>query len=169
MNRTATRLTVAITAAALGALAIHTNIASACGSYGMSDEVQVQWAVEDHLAAVKSGDQALFNAVWADSGKHVKMVASAEVGHTIESEPIKTAFSRWAKTPDPKMASKIQMLDIVDEQMAFAKVDVTWHGSTYTEYLTLFKINGQWKLVEKMHVGERTAPKTKTKVVVPGY
>lgn len=166
MNRTTTRLAVAVAAAALGALTIHTSVATACGSYGMSDEIQVQWAVEDHLAAVRTGDQALFASVWADSGKHVKRIASVEAGHAIESEPIKAAFSRWAKNPDPKMTSKIQMLDVVDEQMAFAKVDVTWHGSSYTEYLTLFKVNGQWKLVEKMHVGERAAPAT---AVVPGY
>ena len=156
-HRPITRFAIALVAAALCAYSVNTNLASACGP--VSDELMVRWVVGDHLRAVKTADADLFDSVWADSGKHVKMIDGGELGFRVESEPIKTAFARWATEPDQDMQWTIEMVDVVDGRMGFAKVAVTWHGTTYIEYLTLFKLDNEWKLVEKTHLGERVAPK----------
>lgn len=137
--------------------------ADACGSYGLpTDEELVQRTIMRHLHALTKGDRKAVNASWSlDAGRTTTLVSEGGV-EKIRSEAIGNASRRWAKNKDEKMTWKIEQLD-VDQNAAFAKLAITWHGQKRVEYLTLLKVNSAWTLVGKVHVAAEplaTASKT---------
>lgn len=133
-------------------LAVAHRHAEACGgNYGPpTDEQLVQRTIMRHLHALTRGDRKAVNASFSlDAGRTVTLVSESGVDK-IRSEAIGNASRRWAKNKDDKMTWKIEHMD-VDQNAAFAKLAITWHGQKRVEYLTLLKVNSTWTLVSKVH------------------
>ncbi|MDH3583525.1 MAG: nuclear transport factor 2 family protein, partial [Phycisphaerae bacterium] len=51
----------------------------------------------------------------------------------------------------------IQKIDVVSDRMAVARVVLHFEDATFNDFLTLFKVNGQWKIVHKTFLAQGTA------------
>lgn len=51
--------------------------------------------------------------------------------------------------------SKILSVDIVDERMALVKLSLKTKNSDYVDYLTMYKRNNKWRIVNKMFIDTR--------------
>ena len=60
--------------------------------------------------------------------------------------------------PNPEYGKdwEILSLDVVDGQLAVAKVDISRRGGSYVDYLVLYKLGNGWRIVTKTFVA-RTA------------
>jgi hypothetical protein len=132
--------------------------AEACGSYRPPTDTQlVQQTIFRHLRAVTQGDQKAVKANWSQGvGRSTTLVSAGGVDK-VQTLTIGTASRRWARNADSKMKWKIEKTD-VDQNAAFAKLSITWHGQKRIEYLTLLKVNGTWTLVGKVHVAAEAKP-----------
>lgn len=68
------------------------------------------------------------------------------------SVPIRDAIKRWTSRPADESWGKMLSIDIVDRRMAGAKVEMLYRGHIYIDLLSLYKINGDWKIVNKTFV-----------------
>ncbi len=65
---------------------------------------------------------------------------------------IRDAIKRWTSRPADKSWGKVLSIDIVDGHMAAATVEMIYRGHIYLDLLSLHKINGDWKIVNKLFV-----------------
>lgn len=151
----------AIAAAAF--LTLPASNADACGPFDVTDEMRVGWAISSHMNAVKSADSKAFARIW-----NTRIGQSTAVdGTRVRTEPIMVAFRRWSANPDKAMTWKVDRIDVIGGLLATVKLQMTWHGQKRIEYITLAKAKGQWKLVGKVHIGEK--PVVAKKAVASPY
>ena len=68
------------------------------------------------------------------------------------SVPIRDAIKKWTSRPADESWGKVLSIDIVDGRMAVSKVEMLYRGHIYIDLLSLYKINGDWKIVNKTFV-----------------
>ena len=117
-------------------------------------EKQVRDVINLHFEGIRKGDASMLKQAWDVPNAHVKHVASGRV----TMAPIEKSIKLWTSKPAPKATSEILSVDVVGNQMAMAKVKLNWHGGDFTDYLTLLKTRGGWKIVEKTYVGRALSP-----------
>lgn len=61
------------------------------------------------------------------------------------------------KAAGPSYGSDVEILsvDVADDTVAVVKVEIAFHGGTYIDYLTLYKVDHAWKIVAKTFVTRR--------------
>ena len=117
-------------------------------------EKQVRDVINLHIDGIRKGDAAVLKTAWDMKNAQVKHV----VGGRVQSASIAKSIELWAAKPAPKATGEILSVDVVGKQMAMAKLRLSWHGSHFTDYLTLFKTAQGWKIVEKTYVGKSRSP-----------
>ena len=60
------------------------------------------------------------------------------------------AAREWPRHPDQQASGEIISIDSVDNKMAVAKVHLFYDGSDFIDYLSLYKLNNEWKIVNKI-------------------
>jgi len=155
MNRIARNALALITLTALTLGAFVTS-ALACGP--PPAEVAVQWAVSDHMRAIKAGDAKTLKHVWLPTAK-VTAINAKGVAKTGKIAP---AIRKWTRTPDKKMTFKLGNIAVTGNT-ATVNLTLTWHGQKYSEVLTLTRQNSwSWKLAAKTHTALGKPAPTRT-------
>ena len=73
----------------------------------------------------------------------------------VKSSDLKKALKTWASKPSPESTGKIHMVDVLNNKLAVAKISLKWNGNEYYDYVTLAKVNNQWKIISKVYLSKK--------------
>jgi len=77
---------------------------------------------------------------------------------SVTVDPVDAAIQRWTKSASPGSEGKVVSVAIHGDRIAVVTIEFTRKNSSETqnlnEFLTLFKLNGAWKIVNKTYVGK---------------
>ena len=136
-------------------------------STSMSDEADdqaIRAVVDQYFRGVVNADRELLEGAWhAARGVQMQYVKSLGVREPeFESVPIDVAIEWWTRVKAKSSSGKVLSVDIVEGEMALVKFDFRYEHMQFIDYLTLMKIKGEWKLVNKSYyriMPERKADK----------
>lgn len=127
--------------------------ALAGGEDGSSSEAAVRAAVQHYIDGAATGKEEEFNTAWDVQAGHMKFVRKGDDGKEfVYVVPIADAIKHWCAAPPAESWGKITDVSIVDDKMAHVKVEMLWQGTIWVDYLSLLKVNGDWKIVSKLFV-----------------
>ncbi len=122
------------------------------------DEESVRETVDAYFRGVTQADRSLLEKCWDVENAHMKYVRKDDDGKEwVRVVPIADAFDRWTRKPETNSSSKVLSLDIVEGKMAVVKYEFFYGDMEYIDYLSLYKIGGEWKIVNKIFVGKKKA------------
>ena len=113
-------------------------------------------AVELYLNACYEGNGEMINQAFHESAHLYSLDADKALSDELRDEfaqHIDTPPS--AKTLNAPREEEILMIDFSGEDTAIAKVAMLAHGTLYTDYLFLGRIQGDWKIVSKFYTGKK--------------
>ena len=116
------------------------------------DEARIREVVDLYFNGVVNADRALLERAW-DRNAHMKHVKADRDGiEAVHVVPIDVAFEWWTRVKAKTSLGKVLSVDIVDGKMAFVKFEFHYNKLDYIDYLSLYKVNGEWKIVNKTFV-----------------
>lgn len=121
---------------------------------GSEAEKAVIAVVEDYFWGRQNGDQERLLRGFLDMGD-LKGVRQQDGVEVLNIEPLSAFRGRLTKPMGMDTKGEILAIDIVDDKLAWVKLTLDSKVNTYTDYLMMYKINGQWKLVNKMFTNRR--------------
>lgn len=117
------------------------------------DHEEIRRVVYDYFVGVSEADTARLERAWEASAGHWKGIETDTNGNeTVRVEPTFDSIERWAKGPKKSASGDIQSLEVIDRRLAIVKFDFQLGDDRYLDVLTLYKLNGEWKLINKMFV-----------------
>jgi hypothetical protein len=127
-----------------------------------NDETAIREAVQFYYDGYLKADSTILLKAFDMEAGTMKIVRS-EAGRPEETRSIfiSEAIRRWSSrepfsSKEVKMSFvKILSTDIVDGKMAVSKVDVKFGEKRYIDYLSLYKTNGLWRIVNKIFVDKK--------------
>ncbi|HSE46161.1 MAG TPA: nuclear transport factor 2 family protein [Gemmatimonadales bacterium] len=139
-------------ASALLLLALITTPLTAQNS-ATGDEAQVRAVVESYLHGLKFNDvESLRKAFWPDA-KLFFVDKKGSLGQLTQSQWY--AMFAGSAGKEEKGDLKIAALEVTRD-IASVKVVENYPGSRYTDYLSLVRFDGAWKIVNKIYTSEKT-------------
>jgi hypothetical protein len=122
-----------------------------------NDHQDVVNTAYNYFNGVSNGDQALLAKTFEMDYGHMKMVSiDKETGQEyIKTVPFKE-FAGYFNTPTKDTwQANVLSVDIVDGKMAMVKLDFDTPKTHYVDYLVMYKINNQWRIVNKTFTMEK--------------
>ncbi len=130
--------------------------------FGQKNEVQkrVHEAVQNYYQGYLHNEAAPLAKAFDLENGHLKALQkdSASARQFVRVYPMQQVAERWvSKKPfsDAQKAQshlKILSTDILQEQLAVVKVELKAGEKVYIDYLSLYQVNGEWKIVNKVFV-----------------
>lgn len=114
---------------------------------------EIRKVVKLYYEGITRADRSKLELSFALKQSHVNFIDKDKDG--IERVYIVTtnfAFDGWSKESARTSKGEVLSLDIVDEKMAFIKFDLQYNLQRYIDYLTLYKINGDWKIIHRSFI-----------------
>ena len=123
--------------------------------YESAEEAAVRTAVGYYIDGAKSADPADFQKAFAVDVADMKYVwKDKETGvESLVSVPITKAIENWTKAGKARSWGKVVDVRIVDDKLAHATIELEWQGNLYVDVMSLYKVNEEWKIVNKTFVG----------------
>ena len=126
-------------------IAIASSAAFAQQSTG--ETAAVRQVIEDHyFKAHATGDGSVLKGYFVDEGRmmwvqdgHLRVRTSADYIAGFGGKP---------SADEAKRKRRIVMTDVAGD-VAVAKVELDYPGTFFTDYFTLAKLNGEWKIIHK--------------------
>ncbi len=134
------------------------NVRGGEGAVGGGDDAAIRKTVDLYYQGVIGADRKSIELAWdvvSGDMKHVRHVGGADA---ITVTPIGTAIDWWTRVKAKHSSSKVLSVDIVGGKMATVKFQFVYDKWNYTEFLTLFKLSGSWKIVNKTYVKKLVKP-----------
>lgn len=120
------------------------------------DEKAIRDAGKNYYRGVINADRTRLEAAWAVDDAFMQVVNRDKEGiEQVLTIPIATALDWWTETSARTSKGEVLLFDIVDNKMAFLKFSFTFNEKEYIDYLTLMKINGEWKIIHKTYVARK--------------
>ena len=133
-------------------LAVATLCVTAPGPFTVAARQQpadagVRKAIEDHyFKAHATGDGAFLKGTFIDEGR-MMWVQDGQLRIRTSAEYI-SGFQGKPQPDEAKRTRRILMTDVTGD-VAVAKVELNYPGVVFTDYFTLLRIGGEWKIVHK--------------------
>jgi hypothetical protein len=118
-----------------------------------SDEDQVRAAVQQYFRGHATGDGAEMCKPFLPTA-HVEGLRSNQfVSWTVEEY-----CALFKGTPAPDEASRVRRIDSIDVTgtAAIARATLVHGGTTFVDYFVLLKVDGAWKIANKVYVSRPT-------------
>ena len=128
--------------AAIRAIVIAALLASSAPGFADDDIAAVRATVFDYFDGINEKDRERIDRAFDDSA-YLKSVAD---DGTLRAEPIAEAKARWMEAAARSRTGSILSVDVFDGRVARVVFDF---DGVYVDFLTLFKIDGEWKIVDK--------------------
>jgi len=147
-----------ITAAALVGVLAWDNVRGVEGAADSGDDAAIRKVVDLYYHGVAEADRPSLELAWdvvAGDMKHVRHASNVDA---VTVTPISTAIEWWTRVKAKKSSLKVLSVDAVDGKMATVKLQFVYDKWDYTEFLTLFKLSGSWKIVNKTYVKKLAKP-----------
>ncbi len=122
-----------------------------------AEEPGVRAALSAYLEGHATGQAEAFRRAFQPEAR----MLYAKDGHLVKTEIaeyIARAPGKPAADEDRRRRS-IDFIDIVGDA-AIAKLTLTYPEVTFTDYMTLLKIDGEWRIVSKVFSADRKNPKS---------
>jgi hypothetical protein len=122
-----------------------------------AEEPGVRAALNAYLEGHATGQADAFRRAFNPEAR----MLYAKDGHLVKTEIaeyIARAPGKPAADEDRRKRS-IDLVDIVGDA-AIAKITLTYPEVTFTDYMTLLKIDGEWRIVSKVFSADRKNPKS---------
>jgi putative lumazine-binding protein len=117
------------------------------------DHDAIRAVIQDYFEGVSGANTAPLERAWESSAGHWKGIETDVAGYeTVKVEPIFDSIERWAKGPTKDASGEVLSLEVIDGQIAIVKFDFQLGNDRYLDILSLYKLNGEWKLINKMFV-----------------
>jgi hypothetical protein len=134
-----------IAAAALAALAVSSSAWTRAGAEG-AEEQAVRAAIEHYFRGHATGDGAHFRKVFHPDSK---LFAVRDGKYwTLTSEEYIARAGGKPPADEAERKRRVEMVDI-SGNAAVAKVVLDYPSVKFTDYMSLLKIDGEWKIVNK--------------------
>lgn len=115
-----------------------------------ADDAAIRHVVAEYIAGWREGDVERLRKIFAEDHGHIIWRSDGEDGDTIQSVTFREALEKRKTNSGYGMPYRIESLDIVDGVLAVVKFNVERAGKgSYIDYFTLYKSNGEWKVVVK--------------------
>lgn len=111
-------------------------------------EAEIRDVVADYFWGRQNGDQVRLERAFELENGHFKFVRRDETDSLVSMTLGDFAARMDASIPTPN-EGRIMMMDIVDEQMAFVKLELAGTNRTFIDYFILYRIDGAWRIVNK--------------------
>jgi len=127
--------------------------------YESAEEAAVRDAVGFYIKGAASADAADFERAFAVDVADMKWVRKdRETGvETLGSRPISEAIESWTKAGKGESWGKVVDVRIIDDKLAHATIELLWQEHLYVDVMSLYKLNGEWKIVNKTFVSRGRA------------
>ncbi|MDP5306789.1 nuclear transport factor 2 family protein [Paracoccus spongiarum] len=117
------------------------------------DHQAIRLVIQDYFEGVSSADRAPLDRAWdAGSGHWKGVVTDPGRVETVKVEPIADSIRRWAAGTPGTSTGRIVALEVIDGQLAIVKFELQLGDERFLDVLSLYKVNGTWKLVNKVFV-----------------
>ncbi|HYE47993.1 MAG TPA: nuclear transport factor 2 family protein [Azospirillaceae bacterium] len=115
-----------------------------------ADEAGVRAAVEDYFWGRQNGDRDRLARGMMLEGGDLKGVAEKDGKEVLTQTPMADYAGLNTRPRGLPTEARLQAVDIVDGRMAWVKLRLEAADRDITDYLLLYKIDGAWKIVNKM-------------------
>ena len=122
------------------------------GTGTSADYASVHAVIDSYFEGARTATSAPFEKAWELENGRIVLVRQKDGVDGVVSVPIRDAIKRWTSKPAEESWGKVLSIDIVDGRMAAAIVEMLYRGHVYIDLLSLYKINGDWKIVNKTFV-----------------
>lgn len=119
-----------------------------------SNKANIEKAIDNYITGWRTGDAGLLEQAFDLDAGVIIWVDKSEDSEKSKSMLLSDMIKRSKAHPGYGVGYKIQNLDIIESQLAVAKVKIPRSSSNsyYIDYLQLQKINEDWKIVLKSFV-----------------
>lgn len=105
---------------------------------------------------------AYFEGVSEGNPLKLRKALAVEVGHwkgkerlpngteCVRVESFQESVKRWSNSSHDGCEGRLMSTEIVSDEVAVVKLVFNLDGDEYLDVLTLYKLNGEWKIVNKM-------------------
>jgi hypothetical protein len=130
---------------------------SAGGSFAQdsaeeAEESAIQAVLEDYIVGWREGDPERLSRAFASETGTIMWVGSEDGREVLQSMTFGAAVARGKSNLSYGLEWRVGSLDVVDSHVAVAKLYISRSGGSYVDFLTLYKIDGMWKIVNKAFV-----------------
>ena len=105
----------------------------------------IQTVVFDYFDGINTKNRKRIERAFS---KTAQLKSPAEDG-TVKFEPIADAIERWMEGKAKERIGKVLSIKVTEGQVAEVKFDF---DGEFIDFLTLMKLNGQWKIVDKVFI-----------------
>jgi hypothetical protein len=114
-----------------------------------ADTAAVRKAIEDHyFKAHATGDGNALKGYFVDEGR-MMWVQDGQLRVRTSTDYI-SGFSGKPPADEASRKRRIVMTDVTGD-IAVAKVELDYPGTFFTDYFTLARLNGEWKIIHKTY------------------
>jgi protease I len=121
------------------------NADDAKGHAGDEEVAAIQAAVFDYFEGINEKDRTRLESAFDTSAQ----LKSPDGDGAVKVEPIADAIARWMSGNPQQRKGKILKLDITEDQVAQVVFD---YDGIFVDFLTLLKLDGKWKIVDKVFI-----------------
>jgi hypothetical protein len=136
----------------VGTLVILSALTTAVAAQEPPEEALVRQTVETYLHGLKFNDVASFKKAFLPDAKLFFVKKDGSLGQLTQEQWYKGFEASAGKEEQGTL--KIVAVDRTGTA-ASVKVREDYPASSYTDYVSLLKLNGEWKIVNKIFVAER--------------
>jgi protease I len=120
-------------------------LGAAAGRSADGDFAAIRAAVFDYFDGINEVSRKRLERAF-DPGAELKNVGA---DGTIVAQPIDEVIERWMAKQPAERAGEILSIDVTDGEIARVVFD---YNGDYIDFLTLAKVKGQWKIIDKVFV-----------------
>ena len=118
-----------------------------------SDVAGVERAIELYFEAARTHDAELFEEAFDVPNAHLKALRSRPgEPDEVRVVPIRDAIASWVLGEPEPSSGRILSIDVLDGKLATATLEIVFKGRTYVDVMSLYRVSGQWKIVNKVYV-----------------
>jgi hypothetical protein len=115
-----------------------------------TDKEAIHQVLEDYIVGWRDGNAELLSRAFATESGTIMWVGSQDDQQVLQSMTFEAAIARGKSNSSYGLEWQVLSLDVVDSSVALAKLDISRSRGSYIDFLTLYKIDGSWKIVNKV-------------------
>ncbi len=117
------------------------------------NEKEVRAAMDLYIKGAATAEATYFEQAFAVEIADMKSVRTNDEGvQEVRVRSIKDAIVSWTSAPAQESWGKILDVKIIDDKLAHSTVELLFGGYIYVDVMSLYKVNDQWKIVNKTYV-----------------
>lgn len=117
-------------------------------------EEGIREAIDHYFKGAELTSAEHFEQAFAVEAADMTFVrADRETGvESVRRVPIADAIQGWTRNPAGETWGKITDIQVLDDRLAHVTLDILWRGVIYTDVMAVYRVNDEWKIVNKTFV-----------------